>query len=486
MSPPDDDDDIDDIGGWKPIVRELFGVEADEARAAFMAEEADEALLADDDLLAKEEAAPPLVLQRGVEKKLTTLAGLKERYALLETNGSASVYVSRADFLPITDIDLARRLSNEVVYIAANEGKAVYEPAFKFWTGHARRHIYKHVTFTSQAVEQDVYNLYKGLGVTPREGPCKLILAHVHEVLCSGIAADSTAMLDLMAWQIQNVGQPSRIIVVLKSEGHQPGKGIILGETLLKIYGPSGFAPAGPDQVLGRFNGAIRGRAFVFLDEVVFSGDRKAADALKRLSTTTICGIETKGLPTVTCPVGVNVRMNSNHANAAFVEERDERFWAPKVSEHRIGDHAYFADLWREIENGGREAFAHHLLTRDVLSFVPWRDVPKANGVKREMIKLSINPYDARKWLEDCCLAERIIGKLDDDQWFDGREIYYFALRNAYVEWQKTVKTKVAPEPTPVNRLGELLTDAGFGSKRRDDGRDENSARAGNLPRKAI
>lgn len=38
---------------------------------------------------------------RGVQKRLTTLSELNDRYALLEAPGSASAYVSRADFLPI-------------------------------------------------------------------------------------------------------------------------------------------------------------------------------------------------------------------------------------------------------------------------------------------------------------------------------------------------------------------------------------------------
>jgi hypothetical protein len=42
------------------------------------------------------------------------------------------------------------------------------------------------------------------------------------------------------------------------------------------------------------------------------------------------------------------------------------------------------------------------LLTRDVSSFVPWRDCPKNNSAKKDMIRHSVNPYDARKWIEDC------------------------------------------------------------------------------------
>ena len=249
----------------------------------------------------RREGGEGVVIIDGVEKRLTTFADLNERYALLQAPGSASVYISRPDFLPIQDIDLKRRLGGEVVGV--NEK---YKPAFNFWTGHARRHIYRRVVFSSAQQPDDSYNLYRGLGVTPREGSCDRIIAHVKEVICSGNQTDADAMLKLHAWQIQNIGKLSRIIVLYKSEEHQAGKGIFLGEVMLKIYGPSGFTPATIDQVLGKFNDALRGRSFIFLDEVLFAGDRKSADALKRLSTTDSYGIETKNVPVVTCPIAVN------------------------------------------------------------------------------------------------------------------------------------------------------------------------------------
>src|SRR5271166_4358219 len=93
---------------------------------------------------------------------------------------------------------------------------------------------------------------------------------------------------------------------------------------------------------------------------------------------------------------------------------------------------------------------------------------------KREMIQLSVNPYDARKWIGDCCYAERLIGCPDGNggwvRWKQGDEHGFYALLNAYVEWQKTVRTRIAPEPTQSSALGKVLTEAGFGSRRTASG----------------
>jgi hypothetical protein len=373
--------------------------------------------------------------------------------------------------LPLTDADLRRRLEGEVVEAGTKDNRPVYVEAYKFWTGHGRRHSYRNIVFTNAKAPADALNLYKGLGVTPRKGKIDRILAHIDEVICAGSLENNTAILNLLAWQIQNIGKPSRIVVVLITENQQAGKGIILQELMGKIYGPTGFVPQATDQIIGRFNDAIRGRAFFFLDEVLFSGDRRAADAVKSLSTTTEIGIETKGIPIVKCPVAVNLWLASNHENAAHIEEGDARYWVLKVSEHRIEDHAYFADLMQEIETGGREAFAYYLLNRDVSNFVPWRDVPKDNAAKREMIKHSINAFDARKWLEQCCKTEQIVGYMNDDtkrwtSWCEGEKYSFATLSNAYIEWQKTVRSPTAPVPTKIGNLGEVLNKAGITMRR--------------------
>jgi hypothetical protein len=327
----------------------------------------------------------------GTLKRAVTIDDLNRRFALLEQDGSPSVFVSRRDFLALQDCDLRRRLANEVVQVDVKDGKPIYEPAFKVWTGHAERHLYRRVVFTSESIGADCLNLFRGFGVTPKAGNCEKIIAHIRDVICSSNERDAEAAMKLLAWQIQNIGKPSRIVTVLKSEKQQAGKGVLLNELMAKIYGSAGFTAAATDQILGRFNTAIRGRAFIFLDEALFAGDRKAADGIKSLSTATLIGIEDKGVPIVQCPVAVNLWLASNHDACAHIEEHDARYWVLDVSPHRIGDGAYFADLMREIENGGREAFAHHLLNLDVTDFIPWRDVPKDNAAKQEMIRRSIN-----------------------------------------------------------------------------------------------
>jgi Family of unknown function (DUF5906) len=280
-------------------------------------------------------------------------------------------------------------------------------------------------------------------------------------------------MLNLMAWQIQHIGEPSRIIVVMISENQQAGKGILCEETLLKIYGPSGTPPSSTDQITGRFNDMLRGVSYIFCDEIFFSGDRKTADAFKRLATTTRMAIEGKGLPILMYPVAVNLWLASNHENAVHIEVGDARYWILEISQHRIGDTEYFNNIMSELNSGGREAFAHYLLTRDVSNFVPHRDIKRDNAEHRKMIILSLNPFCLRAWLMACCHADLVIGMKIDGATFEWKEQAKYThgeLWQAYVNWQPSVKSPIAAQPTPSNRFGEQLGKAGLQAHKGTDG----------------
>jgi hypothetical protein len=416
-------------------------------------------------------AANSKVLVNGIPKTITDMQHLDERFAQLEAPGQPCVTIHRSDAQPISLTDFNKRLSGEVVIVGVDQkGQPKYLSASTYWIGNTNKRIYRNIAFTNKLIDENTYNLYTGLGLNPLEGDCTLIFKHIYEVICAGSQENYEALIKLFAWQIQNIGKPSRIITIFKSLVQQVGKGTVLADIMVPIYGNSGFMTSDIGQILTRFNDTLRGKAYIFLDEALFAGDRKSADAIKSMSTTTRMGVETKGLPTVQFPIAVNFFLTTNHDDAAFIEETDARYWILEVSPHRAKDYEYFNNLYEEINNGGKEAFLHYLLNTDVSDFCPARDVPLNNEAKAAMIRNSINPYDARKWLEECCRSEMILGfkpvdsssKLPWEPWIKGDEYVNGVFSTAYTEWQKSVKTPVAARPTPANKFGELLNKAGL------------------------
>jgi hypothetical protein len=407
---------------------------------------------------------PTTVVHKGVRKRANTLEALNEGFGVLVTQDGSCLFVDRKQLTPVAPGDMERRLANVVVDVSEGSQDASYIPAFEALKGNAHRHTYGSVVFTNKSAPADAFNLFRGLGVKPLEGDCGLILQHVREVIAAGDHETGEGLLKLMAWQIQNIGKPSRTVVVMKSKEHQVGKGVLL-TLLATIYGKAGFIPQSMGQVTGRFNDGIRGKAFLGLDEVVFGGDRRTADAIKSLATATLMGIEGKGLPVVQSPIAVNLWLASNHDGAAHVEEADARYLILDVSPHRKADVDYFAALVDQIKNGGAEAFAHYLLVRDVANFVPWRDINRDNAAKRAMIRESLNPFDARVWLRESAETGTILGWHRD--WIEGEEWSFAHLYQAYVKWQSDrVRTGAAPQPTPANRFGEVLTEVGLEVRR--------------------
>ena len=117
------------------------------------------------------------VKHKGMDKLLSTIEELNGEFAVLDLYGAPSTYVSRKDYLPITDIDLGRRLANKVVLSGYDQQeRPIYTVAFDVLKGNARRHSYTEIKFTNKPVTPNVFNLYKGIGVTPKSGPVDLII----------------------------------------------------------------------------------------------------------------------------------------------------------------------------------------------------------------------------------------------------------------------------------------------------------------------
>lgn len=398
----------------------------------------------------------------GVSRLIADMESLNARFAALETPGKPSCIIHRPDGLTLADKDFRARVATEIVITGVdNKGQPVTMDATRFWPINAHRHTYRRIAFTSKPVADDTYNLFTGYGCKPVEGDCGLILAHIKEVICAGDSAAYEAMLSLLAWQFQNVGTPSRIIVVLFSEEQQTGKGTLLEHVLVPMAGLGGFMSSNPEHGFSRFNESLRGKFVVFMDEACFAGDRRLADHLKSVAAAKSIPIEGKGVPIIDMPNGMNLFLASNHAHAANVERTDARYWILKVSAHRKGDHAYFADLHRQIEHGGREAFLYFLLNRDVSDFIPQRDIPRENDMLALNRAMSLPQGHPVIWLEECAEYGRFGGSTSPViEWTAGATVKPADLHEAYRAWVRGLKGHSIVE-TPMKDFWSFLTEVG-------------------------
>jgi hypothetical protein len=421
------------------------------------------ALVADQEDVAE---AGQIVEVGGIPKRVTTPEELNQRFAILQAPGQPCCIVDRGGCIQLSEKELGLLISTEVVATGAGD-KITYVAAAKYFIGNINRRVYRRIVFTSKMVPQDHYNIFKGLAIKPKAGCCDRIKFHIRSVICSDDDAAYHAMLNLIAWQLQNIGRASRIIVVLISEEQQVGKGFFLEQILLPIFGDlSGFKPSTSDQVTGKFNPGLVGCVYIFLDEVLFAGDRKSADAIKRIATETSMTMEKKFKDPLQVPTGVNLWLASNRNDAVYIDNTDVRHWILRVSEARKDDFDYFNILDTEIRAGGIEAFLHEMLQRDISAFIPQRDIPKQNIARTQMIIAGANPFAVEVWLELSCRMELVAGSESEfgvnKPWKPGEDIKLNSLFKAYQKWQQTVRTRRAPEPTNYRDFPAALRKWGF------------------------
>jgi putative DNA primase/helicase len=353
--------------------------------------------------------APGAVIDvRGIPQRITSLEALNKRFAWLEVPDNPACVVLRKEARSIPRDDLNTMLANEIVITGLDKkGEVQPQPAAGVWIKNAYRHTYTSIVFTGKPVPPDTMNLWRGWGVKPKKGCCVRQKQHILEVVCADDRVAYEAMLNLIAWQMQNIGRPSRIIVLLISKKGQTGKGTLLEFILLPIFGAAGLMIQRLEDITGPFNAILKGKAYNFLDEAMFKGDRKGAAVIKSLVTTKKILANEKYAPAIAIPSAVNVWAASNEEVPAYVDEEDARYWALVVSPHRqdkaIPENAtYWADLYHEIENGGLEAFLHEMLERDVSRFDPQRDCPRENAALAKMKQAGMSRAHPAFWLKAC------------------------------------------------------------------------------------
>ena len=144
---------------------------------------------------------------------------------------------------------------------------------------------YDGVEFNPEGSSGNYLNLWVGPTIKPAEGQWKLIKKFLYKVICNKNEAVYKYLLDYLAHALQHPEEKPGVMIVLLG-GQGTGKGTF-GRITQKIWSATFLQTNNIDTVTGTFNAALERTFFVFLDEALFAGNRKASDALKSLVTET-------------------------------------------------------------------------------------------------------------------------------------------------------------------------------------------------------
>lgn len=355
------------------------------------------------------------------------------------------------------------------------------KPLVPIWLQSPTRRTFDQIVFKPRAwlvagsadlPDGRILNLYQGLAVHPKAGDASPILDHIQDVWCSGSANAFRYVVMWLARMFQRPGERGHTVIVLRS-GEGTGKNLII-DILVRAFGEHACVITRSEDLTGRFNDHLATAVLVFANEAVWGGDKSQEGALKSLITDPELPVERKYVPKFRVRNCCHLIMASNNDWVAPVGLDDRRFVILDVSEDRQGDFAYFAELADCIENGGAEAFIHHLLTLDTTGFNP-RELPDLglNQVTKGEAKIA-GMDSVSQWIYDCLHSGEISGHRETEigsfgsmrlapvnlapSWNDGPiAVAKTEIEAAYIEWCKPRRARISSSAVIGRKLTHLI-----------------------------
>lgn len=276
------------------------------------------------------------------------------------------------------------------------EGNPTYTPAGKWWLEHPMRRQFETMVFAPGREPEGAYNLWQGFSCEAIPGTNhEPFLEHLRDNICSGNEEHFNYLIKWMARAVQNPGEQGHVAVILRG-GRGAGKGTV-AQVFGSLWGRHFLHISSAKHLVGQFNAHLRDCAVLFADEAFFAGDKQHESVLKTLVTEDTIIVEGKGLDAEVSPNYVHLIMASNDQWVVPAGADERRYYILDVGEGKKQDTAYFKRIRKAMNEGGREALLHYLMTMD-LSEYEVRQVPQTDALQdQKMLSLG---NEEQWWLE--------------------------------------------------------------------------------------
>lgn len=415
----------------------------------------------EDDFDAYEDAAE---LGRGVddaalrepprpEGKAAVLEEMNAQHCVVMENGKFRVFTEEFD--PVLGRHFYQRSTKEDfqnLYCNSFVEQLNDRPTSRaqFWLKHPQRRQYKGVIFDPSGDHEGWLNLWRGWAVDPAPGDWSLLDRLIREVLTDGDPQGYRYVLNWMAAMFQRPSQAAEVAIAFKG-AKGTGKGT-LGRVLQHIAGAHGLHISSPEHITGRFNSHLQNCICLFADEAFWAGDKSGEAKLKALVTEPTVAYEGKGRDAVMGKNLIHIVMASNSdwvVPAGLDGER--RFAVFEVNDSRRDDRAFFEALNRQLDRGGRAAFLHDMLARDIEGWHPRNDIPQ-NGALADQ---KLRGMDVEhSWWYSLLYGGELPGYDEDRDWEAGEvELDKADLYDSYLAFARS-RTR---HPRPLPGLAKVL-----------------------------
>jgi hypothetical protein len=256
------------------------------------------------------------------------------------------------------------------------------KPMSDIWLSSPQRRAYYDMgIYPNNDEPSGVLNIWNGWQVEPDpKASCEWYLRHMKDIICDGSEAIYNWLLDWMADAVQDSRTIKGSCVVLRGiEGC--GKGA-WADQFGQLFGRHYTHLIDAERLTTRFNTLTSDSIVVFADEVLWPGDRKAANVLKGLISERRITRESKGIDSVEVDNLNHVIIASNEEWIVPAGPQSRRWLVLNVNGSVACNKPYFDRLFKEMENGGRAALLYLLKNRKITSNL--RLAPHTRGLTEQ------------------------------------------------------------------------------------------------------
>ncbi len=392
-------------------------------------------------------------IQRAREEAIDPwLRKLNEEHAVIEDIGGRCRVISEVMDYALKRTRISRQsfddfrnryMHIQVVVGQDKDGNDVKMPLGKWWLQNAARRQYRTIMFAPGREVTDAYNLWQGFACEAKPGSCQLLLEHILNNVCRGNELYNEYMLNWMARAVQHPDSPGEVAIVLRGR-MGTGKGTVV-KHFGSLWGRHFLQVTDSKHLVGSFNAHLRDCVVLFADEAFYAGDKKHEAILKGLVTEETIMIEGKGVDAEAAPNYTHILMASNSDWVVPAGADERRFFVLDVGDAQIQQAGYFKRIQEEMDRGGREAFLHMLMTRDLSNF-DVRRFPKTEALQEQ--KLLSMSYEEQWWFEKL-MEGRNLGEADGWQ----GEVLKADLQRDYLMFAERQKIMRRATPTALGKF---------------------------------
>jgi hypothetical protein len=260
------------------------------------------------------------------------------------------------------------------------------------WLEHPARRQYEGLHFAPGEDRAGWFNLWRGFDVEPRKGdPQKAFPTFLDHLRCNIAGCREDHFQWIVGWFAHMMQRPGeRLGTALVLRGREGTGKTKVGEVFGSLISRHYLQVDSPRYIVGQFNSHLSNCLLLQADEGFWAGDRQAEGVLKSLITSSRQMIERKGIDPVSLRNLVRLLVTSNEDWVVPAGLEARRFAVFEVGDLAMQNAAYFAEIDREMAEGGREVLLGWLLDYD-LTNVDLRKVPSTEALTEQKL-MTIKP----------------------------------------------------------------------------------------------